>query len=105
MRAFQRLKAVNKPRTRMALNFSTGTDQHHDVEVNQTNGYITFKPINGHAVHDATVIFSHGLGDTASGWASGVWMIASMQKLDHVKFILPSASPKWRKLTWPSVKT
>ena len=78
----------------MALPFSTDTNKHHDIEVDQANGYITFTPIKDRADHNATVIFSHGLGDTAQGWASGVWMIASMQNFDHVKFILPTASSK-----------
>lgn len=41
--------------------------------------------------HTATVIFSHGLGDTGHGWASAVENWRRRQRLDEVKFILPHA--------------
>ena|ERR1700733_14305416 len=41
--------------------------------------------------HTATVIFAHGLGDTAHGWASAVENWRRRQRLDQVKFILPNA--------------
>ncbi|KAM0326197.1 hypothetical protein ACHAQA_006794 [Verticillium albo-atrum] len=41
--------------------------------------------------HTATVIFSHGLGDTGHGWASAVENWRRRQRLDGVKFILPNA--------------
>jgi hypothetical protein len=41
--------------------------------------------------HTATVIFSHGLGDTGHGWVSAVEHWRRRQKLDEVKFILPHA--------------
>lgn len=41
--------------------------------------------------HTATVIFSHGLGDTGHGWASGVENWRRRERLDEVKFILPHA--------------
>jgi hypothetical protein len=41
--------------------------------------------------HTATVIFSHGLGDTGHGWAMAVENWRRRQKLDDVKFILPHA--------------
>jgi predicted esterase len=85
---------LSKKKRSMAMQFSTGGVQHHDVEVDQANGCITFTPIKERSEHSATVVFSHGLGDMANGWAPGVWAIASMQKLDHVKFILPTASSK-----------
>lgn len=41
--------------------------------------------------HTATVIFVHGLGDTGHGWASSVENWRRRQRLDEVKFILPTA--------------
>ncbi|PNP60594.1 hypothetical protein FNYG_14672 [Fusarium nygamai] len=41
--------------------------------------------------HTATVIFVHGLGDTAHVWASAVENWRRGQQLDEVKFILPHA--------------
>lgn len=46
------------------------------------------------ARHTATVIFSHGLGDTGHGWAPVVENWRRRQRLDHVKFILPHAPMK-----------
>lgn len=41
--------------------------------------------------HTATVIFSHGLGDTGHGWAFQVENWRRRERLDEVKFILPNA--------------
>jgi lysophospholipase I len=41
--------------------------------------------------HTATVIFIHGLGDTAYSWALAVDNWRRGQQLDEVKFILPHA--------------
>lgn len=41
--------------------------------------------------HTATVIFSHGLGDTGAGWAFQVENWRRRERLDEVKFILPNA--------------
>merc|ERR1712212_557118 len=43
--------------------------------------------VNATTKHTATVIFLHGLGDTAHGWASAMEAIG----LPHIKFILPTA--------------
>ena len=37
----------------------------------------------------ATCVISHGLGDTAHGWADGAMMLSA--RLPHVRFILPTA--------------
>ncbi|KAK7734756.1 hypothetical protein SLS53_007862 [Cytospora paraplurivora] len=49
---------------------------------------LVFPAVN---THTATVIFSHGLGDTGHGWASAVENWRRRQRLDEVKFILPHA--------------
>lgn len=41
--------------------------------------------------HTATVIFSHGLGDTGHGWAASVENWRRRERLDEVKFVLPHA--------------
>lgn len=42
--------------------------------------------------HTATVIWCHGLGDTANGWVDALEQIRdSKRRLDEVKFILPTA--------------
>lgn len=41
--------------------------------------------------HTATVIFSHGLGDTGHGWAFQVENWRRRERLDEVKFVLPHA--------------
>lgn len=46
--------------------------------------------IEATAKHTATIIFSHGLGDTAAGWAPFAASIKSRHP--HVKWILPTAS-------------
>ncbi|TYZ61260.1 hypothetical protein PybrP1_004430 [[Pythium] brassicae (nom. inval.)] len=40
----------------------------------------------------ATVVFMHGLGDTAHGWSDA--MVSLSKHLPHVKFVLPTASNK-----------
>lgn len=49
---------------------------------------LVFPAVN---THTATVIFSHGLGDTGHGWASAVENWRRRQRLDEIKFILPHA--------------
>ncbi|PHH76689.1 hypothetical protein CDD80_1327 [Ophiocordyceps camponoti-rufipedis] len=41
--------------------------------------------------HTATVLFAHGLGDTAAGWAHAVQFWRRDRRLDEVKFVLPNA--------------
>jgi predicted esterase len=42
--------------------------------------------------HTATVIWSHGLGDTGHGWEDAIQMIQGQRgRLNEVKFILPHA--------------
>ncbi len=65
--------------------------EHHEVKVDQDTKLVTFDVKESRANHTATVIFLHGLGDTAFGWAEGLWAVGAFEKLDHVKFILPTA--------------
>lgn len=51
------------------------------------DNYITLSP----AAPTATVIFLHGLGDTAHGWADAMALLA--RDLPHVKFLLPTGTP------------
>lgn len=46
------------------------------------------RPVSG--VHRGTVIFMHGLGDTAAGWAQNLREMQS--HVPNVKFVLPTAS-------------
>ncbi|CAE6527363.1 unnamed protein product [Rhizoctonia solani] len=48
--------------------------------------YIVVPP---RAAHTATIIFSHGLGDTGDGWKPVATMLAS--QFPHVKWVLPHA--------------
>lgn len=48
--------------------------------------YITIPP---RSTHTATIVFSHGLGDTGEGWRPVAHMLAS--QFPHVKWILPHA--------------
>ena len=66
--------------------------EHHIVNVDKSDGTVTLYPKKERAAHSATVVFSHGLGDSARGSAAGVWGISSFENLDHVKFILPTAT-------------
>ncbi|KAK0565126.1 hypothetical protein OC861_003922 [Tilletia horrida] len=50
---------------------------------------IVVPPASGKAT--ATVIFSHGLGDTGAGWADVAQMLSARPKLRNVRFILPHA--------------
>lgn len=45
--------------------------------------------INASSRHTATVILSHGLGDTADGWSDAA--IEMARHLPHIKWILPTA--------------
>ena len=65
--------------------------EHHQVIVDQDTKLVTFGVKETRAKHTATVIFLHGLGDTSFGWAEGMWAVGSYEKLDHVKFIMPTA--------------
>ncbi len=47
------------------------------------------KVINASKRHTATVILSHGLGDTAEGWSDAAMEMS--RHLPHVKWILPTA--------------
>lgn len=47
--------------------------------------------IPARAVHKATVIFSHGLGDSGAGWSFLPELFASQGVLPEVKWILPNA--------------
>jgi lysophospholipase-2 len=51
------------------------------------NGSTIF--INATAKHTATVILSHGLGDTADGWSDAALEMSG--HLPHVKWVLPTA--------------
>ncbi|MES1911706.1 MAG: hypothetical protein MHM6MM_004099 [Cercozoa sp. M6MM] len=56
----------------------------------QDTSAMTPTVLNAIRPHTATVIFLHGLGDTAAGWASELAQIQK-QALPWVKFILPTA--------------
>lgn len=49
---------------------------------------LVFPAVTGHT---ATVIFSHGLGDTGNGWAFSVENWRRKGVLNEVKFVLPHA--------------
>ncbi|KAE8206340.1 hypothetical protein CF335_g1966 [Tilletia laevis] len=51
---------------------------------------IVIPPVSGKAA-TATVIFSHGLGDTGAGWADVAQMLSARPKLRNVRFVLPHA--------------
>jgi len=57
------------------------------VHVDQAARIIYLEPST--KKHTATVIYTHGLGDTANGWAEPMYMLA--MKLPWIKFILPTA--------------
>jgi len=57
------------------------------VHVDQAARIIYFEP--NHKKHTASVIYTHGLGDTANGWAEPCHHLAIM--LPWIKFILPTA--------------
>lgn len=50
------------------------------------NGWIKYTPVNP----TAAVIFMHGLGDTAEGWADAMQQLS--KQLSHVMFILPTGA-------------
>ena len=58
----------------------------HKVRVVQEQKLVRFEPTQEAT---AVVLFAHGLGDTAAGWADAIQMIAP--SLPHVRFILPTA--------------
>lgn len=47
--------------------------------------------VNASAMHTATVIFVHGLGDSGSGWQPVAEQLKRDGGLKHVKWILPNA--------------
>ncbi|KAE8220425.1 hypothetical protein CF319_g6041 [Tilletia indica] len=51
---------------------------------------IIIPPGSGKAA-TATVIFSHGLGDSGAGWADVAQMLSARPKLRNVRFVLPHA--------------
>lgn len=57
----------------------------HTQSYNKTSKIVTLEPVTATAV----VILSHGLGDSALGWADGAQYMS--QYLPHVRFILPTA--------------
>eukprot|EP00937_MAST-01D_sp_MAST-1D-sp2_P004664 g4664.t1 len=62
----------------------------HIVEIDRETQTITFSP-QGRS-HSATVLFMHGLGDTAAGWADAIAMIAQRPgPMSQVRFVLPTA--------------
>ncbi|QRV87569.1 carbohydrate esterase family 1 protein [Ceratobasidium sp. AG-Ba] len=50
---------------------------------------LKFITLPARTTHTATIIFSHGLGDTGEGWRPVAHMLGS--QLPHVKWILPHA--------------
>ncbi|KAF0701060.1 Aste57867_8506 [Aphanomyces stellatus] len=81
LRALTRVTPSRRlPLTTMARSSST-----HSVSVEKGNN-ITLTP---KGAHTASLIFMHGLGDTAYGWADTIAHIG--QRLPHLKCILPTA--------------
>ncbi|EQC27511.1 hypothetical protein SDRG_14712 [Saprolegnia diclina VS20] len=70
-------------RSLMAKSMHTKT---HVVAVDKASDTITFTP---KAQHSASLVFMHGLGDTAYGWADTIQFMSA--SLPHVKCILPTA--------------
>eukprot|EP00397_Hematodinium_sp_SG-2012_P037467 GEMP01040611.1.p1 GENE.GEMP01040611.1~~GEMP01040611.1.p1 ORF type:complete len:421 (+),score=82.41 GEMP01040611.1:34-1263(+) len=70
------------------MNSQRGDDAHDMTEdlSDPARPKVVFTPKGNHT---ATVIFFHGLGDSARGWTSGIEQFA--RHLPHVKFILPTA--------------
>ncbi|OQR96612.1 acyl-protein thioesterase [Thraustotheca clavata] len=58
----------------------------HSVAVDNADNTITFTPKGDHT---STLIFMHGLGDTAFGWADTIHHLS--QSMPHLKCILPTA--------------
>ncbi|OQR82848.1 acyl-protein thioesterase [Achlya hypogyna] len=58
----------------------------HVVAVDKADNTITFTPKTGHS---ASLVFMHGLGDTAFGWADTMQFMS--ESMPHVKCILPTA--------------
>jgi lysophospholipase-2 len=59
------------------------------VDVDRSDNTITYSPISGHS---ATIIFMHGLGDSADGISdiADSWS----KQFPHIKFILPTATQR-----------
>ena len=73
---------------RCGLMHSAAAHPTHSIEVDHETDMISFVP---QRAHTGTVIFAHGLGDTAAGWADAIAMIAQRPGLSHVRFVLPTA--------------
>ncbi|KAJ0399392.1 hypothetical protein P43SY_008150 [Pythium insidiosum] len=71
-----RLAAFSSASKRRAMSSKTSFDREGTIEITPE------KPT-------ATVVFVHGLGDTAHGWADAMQMLS--KDLPHVKFVLPTA--------------
>jgi len=83
-RSFRSLATLRSTTRHMASGGGGGT---HEVRVDQELKLVRFEPTQEAT---AVVLFAHGLGDTAAGWADAIQMIAP--SLPHVRFILPTAS-------------
>ena len=90
----------NKDTTGALCDISGGNSQRGDESKNSKNTKNTIEMsrlirdgttmiINASKKHTATVILSHGLGDTADGWSDAA--LEMSRHLPHVKWILPTA--------------
>ena len=68
----------------------TAAMQQPRVEVDQSRQFIQISPAAGEPI-TASVIFMHGLGDTAMGWGGAMQMLAMSGKLPGMRFVLPTA--------------
>jgi predicted esterase len=59
------------------------------IERGGLSGRIVIHPNEGE--HSATVVFMHGLGDSAEGFSDVAASLSSA--MPHIKFILPTAHP------------
>ena len=83
-------RAIDRARQlQRCLVHSAAAHPTHDISVDHETDTITFVPAQ--KGHTGTVIFAHGLGDTAAGWADAISMIAQRPGLAHVRFVLPTA--------------
>jgi len=57
------------------------------VYVDEKTKFVTISP-QDQEKHSASMVFAHGLGDSAFGWADSIYEIST--KMPHVKFILPT---------------
>ncbi|EGG18884.1 esterase/lipase/thioesterase domain-containing protein [Cavenderia fasciculata] len=61
------------------------------VELNAKRSYYSVVSKDAATKYSATVIFSHGLGDTGAGWSDLMLDIKEATNSEHIKFILPNA--------------